>query len=165
MLSIAIHAGAAIAEITGCFAFWPWLRTERSPLWLILDCLSLVVFAYLLTRVDSAAAGRAYAAYGGIYITFAVLWLWGAEGVRPYRRDLGGSALCLLGAAVIFLGPHRARQSNLLDRERPRRQCGQSEPVACVAAEQLSRDQSPDQLSRNCPLGMDRRNTSQESDV
>jgi small multidrug resistance family-3 protein len=108
MLSIIIYAGAAIAEIAGCFAFWAWLRMSKSALWLIPGCVSLVVFAFLLTRVDSAAAGRAYAAYGGIYIAFAVLWLWGAEGVRPDRWDLGGTALCLLGTAIILFGPHRA---------------------------------------------------------
>lgn len=108
MVSIFIYAGAAIAEIAGCFAFWAWLRMSKSPFWLIPGCLSLVIFAYLLTRVDSAAAGRSYAAYGGIYITFAVLWLWGAEGVRPDRWDLAGTALCILGAGVIFFGAHRA---------------------------------------------------------
>ena len=108
MQSLIIYAGAAIAEIAGCFAFWAWLRMSRSPLWLLPGCISLVIFAYLLTRVDSTAAGRAYAAYGGIYITFAVLWLWGAEGIKPDRWDLAGTALCLLGTAVIFFGPHRA---------------------------------------------------------
>lgn len=56
---------AAVAEIAGCFAFWAWLRLDRSPLWLAPGLLSLALFAYLLTRVDSAAAGRAYASYGG----------------------------------------------------------------------------------------------------
>ena len=107
MQSILIYVGAAVAEIAGCFAFWAWLRMSKSPLWLIPGCASLIVFAYLLTRVDASDAGRAYAAYGGIYITSAVLWLWFAEGVRPDRWDLGGTALCLLGAAVIFFGPHR----------------------------------------------------------
>ena len=79
MLSIATYAVAALAEIAGCFAFWAWFRMDRSPLWLIPGVLSLMLFAYLLTRVDSAAAGRAYAAYGGIYIAAAVLWLWCAE--------------------------------------------------------------------------------------
>lgn len=108
MQSIIIYAGAGLAEIAGCFAFWAWLRMSRSPLWLVPGCASLVAFAYLLTLVESADAGRAYAAYGGIYITFAVLWLWLAEGVRPDRWDLGGVALCLIGAAIIFFGPHRA---------------------------------------------------------
>jgi small multidrug resistance family-3 protein len=107
MPSIVIYAGAAIAEIGGCFAFWAWLRMSKSPLWLFPGRLSLVASAYLLTRVDSDAAGRAYAAYGGIYIAFAVLWLWSAEGVRPDRWDLAGTALCLLGTAVILFGPHR----------------------------------------------------------
>jgi small multidrug resistance family-3 protein len=108
MQSLLFYAGAALAEIAGCFAFWAWLRLGRSPLWLIPGCLSLIAFAYLLTRVDTSNAGRAYAAYGGIYIAFAVLWLWIAEGVRPDRWDVGGAAICLLGAAVIFFGPHRA---------------------------------------------------------
>lgn len=80
----------------------------KSPLWLVPGCASLVAFAWLLTRVDAADAGRTYAAYGGIYITSALLWLWFAEGVRPDRWDIGGAALCLLGAAVILYGPHRA---------------------------------------------------------
>ena len=79
----------------------------QAPLWLLPGCASLVAFAYLLTRVDASDAGRAYAAYGGIYITAAVLWLWIAEGVRPDRWDLRGTALCLLGAALIFYGLHR----------------------------------------------------------
>ncbi|MDD1449985.1 YnfA family protein [Sphingomonas sp. H160509] len=108
MQSVIIYAGAALAEIAGCFAFWGWLRMSKSVIWLVPGCASLVAFAYLLTRVDTADAGRAYAAYGDIYIASAVLWLWVAEGVRPNRWDLGGTALCLLGAAVIFLGPHRA---------------------------------------------------------
>jgi small multidrug resistance family-3 protein len=108
MSSALAYAAAALAEIGGCFAFWAWLRMDRSPFWLIPGCASLVLFAYLLTLVDTSQAGRAYAAYGGIYITSALIWLWLAEGVRPDRWDLGGAALCLLGASVIFFGPHRA---------------------------------------------------------
>ena len=69
---------------------------------------SLVVFAWLLTRVDSDAAGRAYAAYGGIYICASLLWLWSVEGVRPDRWDVGGAALCLIGTCVILLAPRGA---------------------------------------------------------
>ncbi|MCQ8278651.1 YnfA family protein [Acetobacteraceae bacterium KSS8] len=107
MRSTLIFAFAAIAEIAGCFAFWAWLRLGKSPFWLVLGCFSLVVFACVLTRADTEAAGRAYAAYGGIYITVALLWLWAAEGVRPDRWDISGALLCLLGAAVILAAPHR----------------------------------------------------------
>lgn len=108
MKTFLIYSAAALAEIAGCFAFWAWLRMGKSSLWLIPGCASLVAFAYLLTCVDTPEAGRAYAAYGGIYITSALLWLWFAEGVRPDRWDVGGVALCLLGAGVILYGPHRA---------------------------------------------------------
>lgn len=69
MTTLAIYIGAALAEIAGCFAFWAWLRLDHSPLWLVPGMASLVLFAWLLTHIDSDFAGRAYAAYGGIYIT------------------------------------------------------------------------------------------------
>jgi small multidrug resistance family-3 protein len=100
-----IYTGAALAEIAGCFSFWAWLRLNKSFLWLAPGLLSLILFAYLLTRVESEAAGRAYAAYGGIYIVFSVLWLWLAEGHRPDRWDLIGATVCLAGAAIVFYGP------------------------------------------------------------
>ncbi len=68
MITIAAYVGAALAEIAGCFAFWAWLRLDRSVWWLVPGVASLALFAYLLTLVESAAAGRAYAAYGGVYI-------------------------------------------------------------------------------------------------
>ena len=80
-----IYISAALAEIGGCFASWAWLRMGKSPFWLVPGVASLILFAWLLTRVDSEAAGRAYAAYGGIYICASLLWLWGVEGVRPDR--------------------------------------------------------------------------------
>jgi len=106
-IASAIYIAAALAEIGGCFSFWAWVRLGRSPLWLMPGTASLILFAYLLTQIDVAEAGRAYAAYGGIYILTALFWLWLAEGVRPDRWDLGGAALCLIGAAVILLGPHK----------------------------------------------------------
>jgi small multidrug resistance family-3 protein len=105
MKTIAAYIGAAIAEIAGCFAFWAWLRLDKPAWWLAPGTASLLLFAYLLTLVDSAAAGRAYAAYGGIYIAASLTWLWIIEGVRPDRWDITGTALCLVGAAVIIAGP------------------------------------------------------------
>jgi small multidrug resistance family-3 protein len=96
---------AAVAEIAGCFAFWSWLRLGRSPLWLVPGVAALILFAWVLTRVDSAAAGRAYAAYGGVYIAASLVWLWAVEGVRPDRWDVVGAALCLVGTCVILFGP------------------------------------------------------------
>ncbi len=96
---------AAIAEIAGCFSFWAWLRLDRSPLWVVPGMASLALFAWSLTRVDGDAAGRAYAAYGAIYICASLVWLWAAEGIRPGRYDLAGAAICLVGAAIILSGP------------------------------------------------------------
>ena len=100
-----IYALAALAEIAGCFAFWAWIRLDRSPLWIAPGVVSLVLFAYLLTRVDSEAAGRAYAAYGGVYIVASILWLWIVEHRTPDRWDIIGASVCLVGAAIILVGP------------------------------------------------------------
>jgi small multidrug resistance family-3 protein len=105
MSSVLIFALTALAEIAGCFAFWAWLRLGKSVLWLIPGTLSLIVFAWLLTYVESDAAGRTYAAYGGVYIVASLLWLWAIEGARPDRWDLLGGAICLIGAAIILFGP------------------------------------------------------------
>ncbi|CAA2103659.1 hypothetical protein MBUL_02307 [Methylobacterium bullatum] len=105
MTSIVIYTGAALAEIAGCFAFWAWLRLGRSAWWALPGAVSLVLFAVLLTRVESDAAGRAYAAYGGVYITASILWLWLAESQRPDRWDMTGAAICLVGTGIILLGP------------------------------------------------------------
>lgn len=105
MPTIAAYIGAAFAEIAGCFAFWAWARLGKSALWLLPGMVALALFAWLLTRVDSEAAGRTYAAYGGVYIAASLLWLWLVEGLRPDRWDLAGSALCLIGAGLILFGP------------------------------------------------------------
>jgi small multidrug resistance family-3 protein len=103
--AFATFAGAAVAEIAGCFSFWAWLRLGRSPLWVVPGMLSLAAFAWLLTRVETDFAGRAYAAYGGVYVAASLAWLWAVEGARPDRWDLAGAALCLTGAAVVLFGP------------------------------------------------------------
>lgn len=99
------YAGAALAEIAGCFAFWAWLRLDRPVWWVAPGLVSLALFAWLLTLVESEAAGRTYAAYGGIYIVASILWLWGIEGHRPDRWDVAGGAICLAGTAIILFGP------------------------------------------------------------
>jgi small multidrug resistance family-3 protein len=105
MPSFILYSAAAIAEIGGCFAFWAWLRLDRSVYWVLPGVISLIVFAVLLTRIDSLFAGRTFAAYGGVYIAASVLWLWVVEGQRPDRWDMVGSVICLVGAAIILLGP------------------------------------------------------------
>ena len=107
-MTLPVFIAAALAEIAGCFSFWAWWRLEKSPLWLIPGMASLAAFAFLLTLAESDAAGRAYAAYGGVYICASLFWLWAAEGVRPDRFDLAGAAICLVGAGVILLGPRAA---------------------------------------------------------
>jgi small multidrug resistance family-3 protein len=106
--TIALFAAAAAAEIVGCFAFWACLRLDKSVLWLAPGAIALALFAYLLTLADSPLAGRAYAAYGGIYIGASLIWLWIAEGQRPDRWDAAGVAFCLVGAALILLAPREA---------------------------------------------------------
>jgi small multidrug resistance family-3 protein len=95
---------AAICEIAGCFAVWGYFRLGK-PAWVLAPgALLLLVFAYALTRVDVAFAGRAYAAYGGIYVVASIVWLRLAEGVRPDRWDILGGFVCLVGTLIIVLG-------------------------------------------------------------
>ena len=105
MLALPTYFAAALAEIAGCFAFWAWLRLGKPVLWLAPGMASLALFGWLLTRIDSDFAGRAYAAYGGVYILSSVIWMWVVEGSRPDRWDIIGAALCLGGSAIILLGP------------------------------------------------------------
>lgn len=107
-MTFLVYAGAALAEIAGCFAFWAWLRTGKSALWVLPGLVSLTLFAWLLTLVESSAAGRAYAAYGGVYICASLLWLWLVEKTRPDIWDMAGAGLCLAGAAIILFGPRAA---------------------------------------------------------
>ena len=97
-----IYPLAALVEIAGCFAVWAWWRSGASVLWLIPGMVALAGFAWLLAQVETSAAGRAYAAYGGVYIIASVLWMWLVEGERPGVSDMLGAALCLAGAVVIL---------------------------------------------------------------
>jgi len=100
-----IYPLAALCEIGGCFAFWAWLKLDRSAAWLVPGLASLIAFAWLLTLVPSEAAGRAFAAYGGVYIVASLAWMALVEKTAPDRWDLIGGAVCLAGAAVILFAP------------------------------------------------------------
>lgn len=94
----------AIAEIVGCYLPYLWLKQGNSA-WLLLPAAaSLSLFAWLLS-LHPAASGRVYAAYGGVYITVAICWLWIVDGVRPSRWDLVGVIVCLVEMAIIMLAP------------------------------------------------------------
>jgi len=105
MNTVAVYLAAAITEIGGCFAFWYWLRNEGPICWSVVGTASLVIFAIILTRSEVAFAGRAYAAYGGVYIAASLLWLVVVERVVPDRWDLLGAGMCLIGAGLILWGP------------------------------------------------------------
>lgn len=98
---------AALAEITGCYTFWMWLRLGKSIWWIVPGLLALIIFATALTKIDASNAGRAYAAYGGIYILSSLIWLQLVEGVQPDKWDFIGVVLSLLGTVVILFNPHR----------------------------------------------------------
>lgn len=94
----------ALAEIVGCYLPYLWLRQDKS-VWLLLPAaLSLAAFAWLLT-LHPTASGRVYAAYGGVYIAVALLWLWQVDGITPTRWDVIGGAVALLGMAIIMFAP------------------------------------------------------------
>lgn len=97
----------AVAEIVGCYLPYLWLREGRSAWLLIPAALSLALFAWLLT-VHPTAAGRVYAAYGGVYIFVAILWLWAVDGIRPTTWDIVGSLVALAGMGIIMFGPRNA---------------------------------------------------------
>lgn len=103
--TLVLYAGAALAEIAGCFAFWAWLRMGKSVWWLVPGIAALILFALLLTRAEPIAAGRAYAAYGGIYIVAAIGWMLLIEKVAATRWDMIGGGLALAGCLVILAAP------------------------------------------------------------
>ncbi len=99
-----LFVATAVAEILGCYLPYLWLRQSR-PAWLLVPAaLSLAVFSWLLT-LHPSEAGRTYAAYGGVYVSVALGWLWLVEGVRPQVSDGVGVGFCLLGMAIIMFAP------------------------------------------------------------
>jgi len=104
LATAALFVLTALAEILGFYLPFLWLRHGRSP-WLLLPAAaSLALFSWLLT-LHPTAAGRVYAAYGGVYVTVAIVWLWAVDGVRPGLFDWVGVAICLVGMAVIMFAP------------------------------------------------------------
>ncbi|MBN3754402.1 YnfA family protein [Paraburkholderia sp. Tr-20389] len=104
MKTLLLYVVTAIAEIVGCYLPWRWLK-EGGSVWLLLPgALSLALFAWLLT-FHGTAAGRVYAAYGGVYVAVAILWLWCVDHVRPSAWDLAGVALTLAGMSIIAFQP------------------------------------------------------------
>jgi small multidrug resistance family-3 protein len=96
---------AALLELLGCYAVWLWLRDQQSFLWIGPAVATLLGFAWALTHAPSLVAGRTFAAYAGVYLVAALLWMAVVDRVRPDRWDLLGAALALAGAAVILYAP------------------------------------------------------------
>ena len=105
--TVSLFALTALAEIAGCYLPYLWLREDKSIWLLIPGALSLIAFVWLLS-LHPTAAGRVYAAYGGVYICMAILWLWTVNGIRPTVWDIVGSVVALLGMAIIMFAPRSA---------------------------------------------------------
>lgn len=106
MKTLLLYIVTALAEILGCYLPYLWLKQGKSA-WLLLPAaLILAVFAWLFT-LHATAAGRVYAAYGGVYIAVALAWLWAVDQVRPTVWDLAGAGIALTGMAVIMFQPAR----------------------------------------------------------
>ena len=103
--TVALFGATAIAEIAGCYLPYLWLRHGKSAWLLVPGAVSLALFAWMLS-LHPTAAGRTYAAYGGVYVASAVLWLWWIDGIRPDRWDLLGAVVTLTGMAIIAFSPH-----------------------------------------------------------
>jgi small multidrug resistance family-3 protein len=105
--TLGLFALTALAEIIGCYLPYLWLKQGKS-IWLLLPAaVSLALFAWLLT-LHPTAAGRVYAAYGGVYVATAIIWLWLVDGIRPTPWDLLGTTVAMLGMAIIMFAPRSA---------------------------------------------------------
>jgi small multidrug resistance family-3 protein len=106
MKTLLLFIATALAEIIGCYLPYIWLKQGKSAWLLLPGALSLAIFAWLLT-LHETAAGRVYAAYGGVYIGVAIAWLWAVDQIRPTIWDLAGAAIALAGMAIIIFQPTR----------------------------------------------------------
>jgi len=104
MRTLLLFLATAVCEIVGCYLPWLWLKQGQSVWLLVPAALSLAAFAWLLT-LHATAAGRVYAAYGGVYIGVAITWLWAVDGIRPTPWDIAGCAVALLGMGLIMFQP------------------------------------------------------------
>jgi small multidrug resistance family-3 protein len=101
--TIGLYALTALAEIVGCYLPYLWLKQGHSAWLLVPAAFSLALFVWLLT-LHPTATGRVYAAYGGVYVTMSLLWLWAVDGIRPSFTDWAGISLCLVGMGLIMMG-------------------------------------------------------------
>ena len=102
--TVGLFVLTAVAEILGCYLVYLWQRVGRSALLVIPAAISLSAFAWLLS-LHPTGASRTYAAYGGVYVSTAIFWLWAVENHRPDRWDLVGAAVALSGMAIIAFAP------------------------------------------------------------
>lgn len=105
MQNLLFFTMSAFLEIAGCYAFWLVIKENKSAIYIIPGIISLILFAFFLTKIDSNLAGRTYATYGGIYIASTILWLYFVEGFIPDKGDFLGAGICILGALVILFYP------------------------------------------------------------
>lgn len=102
--TVGLFVITAIAEIVGCYLPYLWL-TQNKSIWLLIPAtFSLALFAWLLT-LHPAAAGRVYAAYGGVYVCVAIFWLWAVDDIKPSSWDFIGGSVALIGMAIIMFAP------------------------------------------------------------
>ena len=104
MTTFGLYLLTALAEIVGCYLPWLWLRKGGSIWLLVPAAASLALFSWLLT-LHPDASGRVYAAYGGVYVCVALVWLWAVDGVKPGLWDVLGGAVTLAGMAIIAFAP------------------------------------------------------------
>lgn len=104
IIEFGIYFLAAFFEILGCYSFWMVFKLEKSTFWLLTGLVSLIAFAYLLTKVNLEFAGRAYAIYGGIYIISSLAWLFIVEKQNFTRWDIIGAIVVFIGIAIILFG-------------------------------------------------------------
>ncbi|MDD2660258.1 MAG: YnfA family protein [Methylococcales bacterium] len=102
--TILLFLVTAVAEIVGCYLPYLWLTQGKSPWLLVPAAISLAAFAWLLS-LHPTAAGRIYAAYGGVYIFVAIVWLWLVDGIKPSVWDIVGSSVALVGMSIIMFAP------------------------------------------------------------